>query len=176
VRLGAALLFGVALLLPAHGAPRILHFDGLGPVRLGMTARAAERALGGHLKIERPQDSDSIACVYAWLKRDPGVLYMLEDGRITRIDIITPEAPAAVLDVTTETGLRIGASERAVRRAYGARLDVQPHYFDEAPAHILSVEDKGRKRGLLFETDTTRHVVRFRIGQHPALGYVEGCD
>jgi hypothetical protein len=177
---GAALALGAAalsvMLLPAEGAPRILHFDGLGPVKIGMTARRAQQVLGAQFNLELPGDSDSKYCSYRWLKRDPGVLYMVESGRITRIDIVAPDKPAPRADVTTETGLRLGAPESDVRHAYGASLIVKPHPYDGEPAHYLIVEDKGRDRGLLFETDVTRHVTQFRVGRHPSLDYIEGCE
>jgi hypothetical protein len=57
----AALSFGLSGAAPS----RILTMDGLGPVKLGMSVQAAERALGAKFKLEYPDANPSDECAYA---------------------------------------------------------------------------------------------------------------
>jgi hypothetical protein len=158
---------------PAH----ILRTDGLGPVRLGMTVRAAERALGARLRNESPELDEG--CSYYALRstQDSLVHYMVERGRITRIDIeyVASLRRHTRSPITTATGIGIGSTETDIRRAYGRHLKIVQDPYMEDQGNNLTIEDRGRHRGILFETDHGT-VTSFRAGIHPSLEYSEGCS
>ncbi|MEA1651626.1 hypothetical protein UAJ10_21755 [Nitrospirillum sp. BR 11164] len=160
----------VMAVLPAacRQSPAPLTFDGLEPVRLGMTLAQAESALGVSFRpMDRTQSAD------CWLTgrsdgKDGQVSYMVQKDRITRIDVFAPPGGAATIQ--TAQGIGVGATEAAVLKAYGPAVVVQPHAYEEG--HYLRIEERGRV--LLFETADGR-VTRFRAGLPPAVDYIEGC-
>ncbi|TWB33621.1 hypothetical protein [Nitrospirillum pindoramense] len=156
--------------LPAacQQAPAPLTFDGLEPVHLGMTVAQAESALG--VAFRPMQQAQSEDC---WLTgrgdgKDKQISYMVQKGRITRIDVFAP--PGGEATIQTAKGIGVGATEAAVLKAYGPAVLVQPHAYEEG--HYLRIEREGRV--LLFETADGR-VTRFRAGFPPAVDYIEGC-
>ena len=160
-------------------ADRVLTLSGLGAVRVGMSFRETEAALGARLSLAGPGGSDSRACAYAQRRdgRDPAIAYMVEDGRITRIDVSEPDAGAGAApqpSVRTDAGLGIGSTEAAVRKAYGRSLVVGPHPYEDA-GHYLEVFGPDRRRAFLFETLRGR-VTSFRAGRRRSVEYIEGCD
>lgn len=157
------------------GSETTLTPEGLGSVRIGMTKRQAEQALGKKLRVEYPMTTDDNSCSYAYRAdgKDRDIGYMLIDGRIARIDIGVIPLRAKIV---TTAGVGRGSTESAVRKAYGKRLQVSPHpYGDDDNWHYLTADEPDHKRGIIFETDGKR-VTSFRAGIYPALGYIEGCN
>jgi hypothetical protein len=154
---------------------QILTSQGLGPVRVGMTVRQAGMALGTKLKVDTDGDSD--ACRYAWRADglDENVAYMVEDGRITRIDIFHPDKTThPELSVVTTAGIGLGSSEESVRRAYRKSVKVKPSFYADNGLEFR-VKDFRKQRGLLFAVDEGK-VVHIRAGRIPSIDYVEGCE
>jgi len=160
------------------GSDTILTPGGLGPVKVGMTLREASQALGVKLKRESPNDPDSKYCDFAHRAdgNDSEINYMIKDGHIARIDVGDAAHERSI--IKTAEGVGLGSTERAVKKAYGRALKVEPHpYGDGDPDgwHYLVIDEPGHKRGIIFETDG-RKVTSFRAGEYPALGYIEGCS
>ena len=78
---------------------RTLTPEGLGKVRIGMTVRQAEKALGEKLAGDGTSAAESCRYVHR-SAGEAGVAYMVENGRITRIDV-EPPAQGAPAKVTT---------------------------------------------------------------------------
>jgi hypothetical protein len=152
-------------LVAAAPAPRILEPQGLGPVRVGMTVAAAERALGARL---RPNDVEGgETCAYYGRRdhRDKGVADMVEDGRVSRIDISEP-------GIRTARGIGVGSTLAQVRKAYRGAIASHPNTYDDEPEFEVSLP--GHRFGLDFLTEHGR-VTAMRGGRYPSVGYVEGC-
>jgi hypothetical protein len=129
---------------------------GAGPLRVGMTAddiRPHVAALG-----------DLGECSYAKVPAAPGLLVMLFDGKVVRLDVIQRT-------IATAAGTRVGDSEQMVRDLY-PYLRVEPHKYTDG--HYLIV-DTAPGRRIVFETDGTR-VTRYRAGAVPQVDWVEGCS
>ena len=47
---------------------------------------------------------------------------MIIDNRVARIDIDNPA-------ISTDRGVRIGASEEDIKRVYGENVEVGPHFY-----------------------------------------------
>ena len=155
-------------------SPIVLTPSGLGVVRLGMTVTEAQTALGAQLD-PMPAGGDA-AC---WMTRRadgraPQVFYTVQNGRITRIDINTATYAGTPSNVTTASGIGVGASEADVLKAYGKSTQVLPSKYD-AHGHVLAVESAAARSTLVFETSDHK-VTTFGAGLHPSVDHVEGCS
>lgn len=172
--LAAAILL-LAACSPEAAPEPVLTPEGLGPIKIGMTADAAETTLGVKLFAgPRPALTDD-GCTYGRRVdgKDPEIGYMFEKGRITRIDVL----PGKVTEskVVTQKGFGIGSREADVVKAYGAKLQIQLHpYLEKGQGSYLVVDAPDHQSGIIFETEHGT-VTSFRGGNYPALGYKEGC-
>lgn len=151
---------------------RVLKPDAFENVRVGMSVDAAETSLGSGLDPRAAADPQ--ACVMAKRSdgKDPNILYMIEGGKIVRIDVKAAAAQGEKA-VTTQFGIGIGTSEAELERAYGSKAVQEPHpYTYEEGGHLYIVEDGAN--AIIFETANGK-VESFRAGAHPQVDYKEGC-
>ncbi len=168
-------MISVAACTPATEDRSALRTDGLGPVNLSMTVAEAEKALGATLKPPTGDKPRDVACwqIMRADGADPSVVYMVETGKVTRIDVIRREGQP-IPSTRTAEGLGIGAAEKDVIAAYGSRLTQSPHkYVDDGKYLRLLSRDAGS--GIVFET-AAGTVTGLRAGIPPSLDYVEGCS
>jgi hypothetical protein len=165
---------------PAAAAPtpagNALTLQGIGPVQLGMGVQEAERALQTRLRPMSPEESDACWQTQRADGQQPHIWYMVEEGRITRMDIgdtVGVSDANPTITVKTAEGIGIGAKESDVLAAYGPATKVMPHKYDEK-GHYLVVDSPDAKSALVFET-SDGIVTTFRTGFHPSVDYVEGC-
>jgi hypothetical protein len=176
-------LISAALMLvtPAR-ATEVLSWQGVGPVQLGMTVQEAERAL--RTKLEPRSDvyiSDQ--CYETWRadKKDPGIGYVVEDGKITVIQVYSPDGQTP--DVTDRHRLGIGGTEDGIRRAYGqAKKSLGP--FDQGeppkndPAYVpefwIEAESPDNMRTILFITRAGQ-ITSMATGFKPMVLDAEPC-
>ena len=143
-------------------------FDGLGPVRIGMTALQIRAAVAVPLTSDK-QDFEP-GCYYLHPKEDEIAFMMLKD-RLGRIDVNGGRW-------RTFSGVGIGTTEAQVRRVHGDELRVEPHPYDGPVGKYLIVRPRQtRYRGLelLYETDGAI-VTTFRAGTKEAVSLIEGCS
>lgn len=157
---------------PATPQPvQALTAEGWGPVRIGMTRAEVTAALGPGPELEE--------CTEYEPRRAPvGLLVMIEEGRLTRVSLVTGSA------IRTDRGLALGDTATAVTAAYGAEAEASPHKYAPAPAGYITTWAKGATaaeyvedpaaRGLRYEIDSAGKVVAIRAGG-PSIQYVEGC-
>ncbi|TAL04468.1 MAG: hypothetical protein EPO08_01265 [Rhodospirillaceae bacterium] len=179
---GILATFLVAILNPAFAeADQILTFTGLGPVRIGMTVAQAEAALGTTLSSIYPDMPKT-----CWSGRrvdgiDGAISYLIEDGKIVRIDIndsAWPKPERVVPSVSTEQGIRIDSFTDDVKKAYGSRLIIKFHpQGDEGDENYLfmKVFSDDKKRGLLFEIWEGK-IKSFHVGTTETFDAEEPCD
>jgi outer membrane protein assembly factor BamE (lipoprotein component of BamABCDE complex) len=164
-----AALLTVALPLKAQTklAPQyIASFDRFGPVKIGMTAAQAAKALG--VSVTRDEGYEGNECYYTSPRKGfKNIAFMMNGKFIMRIDINSK-------DYVTDKGAKIGDTEARIKRLYKGMYKVYPHkYVDNA--HDIEVRMKGGKYSIIFETDGKK-VIRFRLGRTEQVGYVEGCS
>jgi len=163
------MIFAAILLLAANAAaapPWHLTVNGLGPVRIGMSPKQSANALG--TKLSGGATESGAVCVEKRADSLPGVTFMFENGRLTRISVHQPS------QITTPRGVGAGASADQVRKAYGARLRVENTKYEPPPAEYLTYWTVANKRGVRFETDSNRRVAVMHAGTESII-YVEGC-
>lgn len=163
------------LLLGANGNEKArLMFDGLGDVRIGMTADQA-RALGFSLTTSGPWgkegDADFVSCHYLDSAPDyPGIHLMINDNRVVRIDVFGG-------DWQSLSGATLGMSKPQLRNIYGSWLKESLHPYggdniDEWAYLTLSSADG--KYGAVFEI-VDQKISTFRMGTADSVSYIEGC-
>jgi hypothetical protein len=176
VRLRIAVLVGALALLGAAEAaaatrlsPRSrLSTAGLGPVKVGMTVRQAQRA--GRKSLVA--DGQAFAgCRYV-RPRDRRIRasFMVIRGRIARVDVWRR-------GIRTVSGLRVGDAESTVRRRFRGRLRISRHVYEPGGHYLEFVpRDAGERRlRMVFETSARHRITYIRAGRLPAVRYVEGC-
>jgi len=152
----AFLILVAMLATPAHA--EVLSWQGVGPVELGMTVTAAERALGTKLE-PRSLAYISDECYQTWRadKKDPGIGYVVEDGKITVIQVYRPDGQTP--DVTDKNRIGIGGTEDDIRRAYG-QVKKSLGFYDRG----TSKDDPATpQRGGKTETPATEYVPEYWI-------------
>jgi len=160
-----------AALAPTADAAKLrpsskLSTAGLGPVKIGMTVRRAERAgkvdlVGGprlgNCRHVRPRNKRIRAS------------FMVIGRRIARVDV-------ARRGIRTLSGFTVGTPARAIRAAFGRRLRVTQHEYNRDGKYLEFVPrdrvEAGRR--VIFETDGER-VTHIRAGKLPEVRYIEGC-
>jgi hypothetical protein len=160
------LLPGLALSAEfSWGKGRVL-LDRYGPVQVGMRLADAEKLLQ---LVEAPEiPSGTEGCHHVRSEPDIGVYFMVINGVIRRIDVLSPVVP-------TDRGAKVGMSERAVRDLFKDNLRIEPHKYVDEGHYLIVPKSQKAKRGLLFETDG-KSVTAYRTGFFPDVLYVEFCN
>ncbi len=175
-RWGSALA-GLALLgwTNAAGAAKVdlgkaqVSFEGIGPVRFGMSLDDAEEALGTSLD-SQGGDEESTDCDIVVAKRGPaGLSFTASSDTIVRLDVTKR-------GVRTSSGIGVGSTEGEVIAAYGKRLWIDPHPTRSAQGwHLMQIFSGDDKAKIVFETNGKR-VVRYRAGLYPDIDFAQGCS
>ncbi len=153
--------------------PNVLTMEGLGPVRFGMTASEMESALGGKFAPMDPRENTGCWYTHRTDAPEPGVLYMMSDGKLVRIDI-RPLESGMPSNIASDKGVRIDTPEPTVRAAYGAALTAGPHKYLPGAVY-LRVADAGNAHATVFESVNGK-ITTFRSGVVPQVDQVEGCS
>jgi hypothetical protein len=163
----------------SEAAAPLLTAEGYGPLRIGMTLADVVTALGPDSDPDSVGGPDPEACDQFRPARAPeGVLVMIEEGRLTRISLISGT------ELKTDRNLGLGATAATVRAAYGDRLRAEPHKYSDPPAEYLTVWTRGGpgsdgiaspdSRGIRYEIGTDGRVETIHVGGD-SIQYVEGC-
>jgi hypothetical protein len=144
--------------------------NGMGPVRVGMTVDQASQAAGTPLI--SAGDSGSPGCEYYQTKDNPEkVAFMVTDGRIARVDVLQGS------QVTTRSGVGLGATEDQVKALFPGQIEVMPHEYVQGGHYLVfTPKDAGDSNyRIVFETDATGNVTMIRAGKLPEVMWIEGC-
>jgi hypothetical protein len=160
---------------PAASATAANHLtaEGWGPLRIGMSRAEVVAAAGDDANPNAVGGPEPGQCDEFRPARTPqGLLVMIESDTLTRISVSDNRG------ITTPNGLHVGDSAATVLRAYGARAEVMPHKYVEAPARYITVWENSQpgkaRRGIRFEIDATEKVELIHAGSE-SIQYVEGC-
>ena len=142
----------------------IVRYDGIGPVRIGMTLAQLQAAL--HQKLTE-QESRNDMCYYVTAPGHDHLSFMIEDGKVVRVDVDAP-------GILTASGIQVGDSEARASKVYGPALKVTDHKYIDT-GHYLTLRSADGRRGFRFETDNGK-ITMFYAGTYEAIQYVEGCE
>ncbi len=156
--------------MPATGDAR---YDGYARLRFGMTAAEVAQAWEGTLDgMPDPGASDQAGCYYLNPLGDPSPAYfalMMEHDKFVRYDISNDK------DVAPGGG-KVGMSVADIDKLYPERVTSSPHKYVDGAKVLRIKADDGSSGVLVLETDNNGKVTRWRVGQPPAVDYVEGCS
>lgn len=161
-----------------------VEFDGIAPVRIGMTRSDADAATGLHFlpgfaqetcagMIPSPgmggaTEDDYLPGVSLMLVSEPNQ-DLLTQGRIARVDILEPS-------YTTAAGIGIGSTEAEVKAVYRPFVRVSQHTYVPGGYYLIvrSPDPALSDYRMVFETDGSQ-VTSFRAGKMPEVEFVEHC-
>ncbi len=165
------LVTALALLLPIAAADAanaadamLLDGSGLDPIRIGMPL--AEIPVPLKEPIERTMYAESGSCFYVSARNGPRFSMMIEDEKLTRIDVLEP-------GVKTSQGVSVGDSILKIKKAYGAAVVETPNFYDKDLPDFTVTSTDGRQ-ALRFGTREGR-VTSIIAGRASSVAYVEGC-
>lgn len=146
-----------------RAAPKyVVTFNSFGAVKIGMTVTKASKLLG--VKLITVEQGE---CRYYDAKRGfKNIGFMVNDGTLARFDVFER-------GFATDRGAKVGDTETRIKRFYKGMYKVSKHFYTDG--NYITVEMKGRKYSIVFETDGKR-VTSFQAGRSPEIGYVEGCS
>ncbi|MGY9074546.1 MAG: hypothetical protein ACKVHU_16550 [Acidimicrobiales bacterium] len=142
---------------------------GLGPVRIGMTVKEAERLTGVTLVADEIGDN---SCRYHVPDRGvTGVGFMVADGEVVRVDVWEGA-------ISTLSGIGIGSTADEITELFGTKLETQTHPYDPDGQYLVLVPvDKGdADKRVIWEIDAEGLVTAFRAGRVPYVEFIEGCS
>lgn len=193
VGLFVALLAITSLSASAHE----FSWQGVGPVRLGMTVAQAERALKAKLGPVSPPFARDCYVTGRTDGRDKALSYVIVNGRIVVVTVFLRDYAKPDPAIVDANGVGVGATEADVRRGYPhVRKELSPdfrgispeeaeefardrasHGFTEPeppPHYWMIAEGRDRKRAIVFETQDGK-VLSFSVGLKPEVLLNENC-
>ena len=156
---------------PVLNAESRVGFEGIGPVKVGMSLSEASIAAGSPIEIRPDFVLENCGYAYSVLGSDVGFMTSRENEndpwRIVRVDVFGG-------DTKTISGAHIGSTEADVKKIYG-NVTVTPHKYVEG-GHYLEFDVDGKNVGesLILETDGEK-VTEYRAGSEPYVRWIEGC-
>jgi hypothetical protein len=157
----AASIAGAAL----ANARWCLGFGGLGPIRAGLTADEVQRLADWPGVARTSHDESCWVMPFKGGKSDFSL--MIIDGKVARVEIKGEST------LTTLSGAHVGMTEDELKALYGAKLESQPHKYDEKGS-VYTLKSSHGDHGLRFETSAGKVTV-MHSGPWKHLNYVEGC-
>ena len=165
LRLLVALVVTSANAVAASGT-WVLRADGIGPVKIGMSLSQMNAVLNE--TFSKPERKDDQGCFYVDATYHPHIHFMIENGRLVRVDIDGK-------GISTAKGIRVGDSEIRVLQVYDHSLKVEPNAYTGPEGHYLTMRSKSGRYGIRFETENGK-VEMFYAGRFDAIQYIEGCE
>lgn len=170
MRAELAKIFLAAFVLMAASANAqtvVLTSEGFAPLKIGMTLRQAEAAIGRKIELLDEAGEDPHVCAVVDIPGHRGVSALFEYERIAVIYI---EKPYRTVD-----GVYYGMPEANLKKRFGKRaiFDYRPYLGGDPHAHNVVVKEGG-KREFLFQTEDDK-VTTISVGNLPGVEYWEGC-
>lgn len=143
----------------------VVAFNRVGPVMIGMSLSELNTAL--HERFKMPTEKDDQGCFYVKPAKHSHISFMIEDGRVVRIDVDSAGIP-------TTQGVQVGDSEEHALQVYGPKLKVSETQYDPK-GHYLTIHSDDGRNGIRFETEKGK-IQTYYAGRFEAVQYVEGCQ
>ena len=191
------LLLGMLVFLTSPVNCQVLSWQGLGPVRLGMTIEEAERALGASFKPRSVGSTDECWITQRADGKNEEVNYEVQNGKIVVISVLPDSASHGTSKITDTRGLGVGATEADIRRAYGeVKTSFAPYFNEESeieaakerarlgvklaaplpsPEYWIEAESPNHERAIIYNTRDSK-VLWLRTGFKPAVTAAEECN
>lgn len=132
-----------------------------GIIQFGSKLIEIEATLGEKAKGE----TGDLGCDFVTFKKYPGIKFMIEDGVVTRADIMD-------ISISNNLKIKIGMALNEVKKRY-PNVTITPHQYDPT-GHYLIFKSEDKKRAIVFE-ESDGKITDARAGLEPSVEYVEGC-
>jgi hypothetical protein len=174
-----------------------MSWQGLRPVRLGMTVDEAQRALMAPLEPKDIAFSDECWVTQRADGKDQAIYYRVQNGKINVITVWLVRRTELRTDITDTHGIGIGGTEADILSAYGQAKKTFAPYFSEgseieaakerarlgvklseplpAPEYWVEAESPNHERAIIFTTQD-RKITGLRTGFKPAVRDAEDCN
>jgi hypothetical protein len=108
-----------------------------------------------------PTHKSDRGCYYVNPKEHPQVAFLIEDGKLVRVDVEKP-------GISTERGIQVGGRQARTQTIYGAKAKLPPsQYTGDEGDRYLTVRSPDGRRGIRFETEKGK-ITTFYAGTHTA--------
>lgn len=149
----------------ANAADWTLRFDGIGPLKVGMTFDEANVQMEKRLRRTPDDLRPSASCDYLETPGHPGVNLMFIDDKLARVDVSRRDAPV-------RGNVAIGGDERSLLPAY-AGASKAPGAYDASETEWTVLSADG---ALAIRITTADHHIAGAIGgEAKAVAYIEEC-
>jgi hypothetical protein len=150
---------GMLLAMPSAGAQALTR-TGYGVVHFGERLSVAQ----AHMHAVAMPVDDNAQCGYVKFVKYPGILFMVENGIVTRAE--------SRHWIRNAAGVKFGETVEQVRRKH-PDIVVTPHKYDD-DGNYLRYPTADGKFAIIFEASKGK-VNLVRAGVRPSVDYVEGC-
>ena len=165
-RTNAALAAVFALVTSAaNAADWTLRFDGIGPLKVGMTFDEANAQLQNRLRRTPDDLRPNERCDYLETPGHPGINLMFIEDKLARVDVSRRGAHVW-------GGVVIGGGERSLLRAYSAARKAPGAYDDSETEWTL---DAPGGRTAIRITTASQRIAGAIGGEAKAVAYIEEC-
>jgi hypothetical protein len=154
----------LAAIAVTRGLPAPVTLDGVGGARPGMTAVAVSRAWNTPLRLDAPIRP---GCQTAAISKGGMRGYALFERRRFGAVFFTRGA-------RTPSGIAIGSSLDALRRAYRGRLTSKPHAYEHGARYYFLTRTSKPRWQIRLDVSVRGRVTRISFG-NAAVRYTEGC-
>jgi hypothetical protein len=161
--LSAAIVVIAAAVAPG-GLPAPVTLDGVAGARPGMTVAAVSRAWNTALRLDAPIRP---GCQTATISKGGMRGYVLFERRRFGAVFFTRGA-------RTPSGITIGSSLKALRRAYRGHLTSKPDVYQHGGRNYFLTSRSRRQWQIRFDVSVGGRVTRISFG-NAAVRYTEGC-
>lgn len=146
--------------------------EGLGKLKIGTPFDKVEMQLGEKLGYNQYEHGG--CSMLTTKKLEPlGVSVVIDAKVLARINIDFFSKSTLPEAIKTDTGIGLGSTEEAVRKAYpNARVKPNP---GDPSWHTIIVETADHTKGIVFETDG-KTVKSMRAGTYTAIAFAEACS
>lgn len=144
-------------------------FKGYGDLTFGMSSKAVRDAWKAPLAGQAPTDPGACYLLAPDPSAPKALSLMIEGDKLVRYDVGNDSEIAP-------GGGRRGMDIGQVRKLYAGRIREQPDKYVPGGVDLRVSADDDSGSALVFQTDATGKVTSWRVGQSPAIDYVEGCS
>jgi len=195
MRLQVLMASTVAMMSMAANA-EVLSWQGVGPVRLGMTVAQAERALNAKLApVALPFSKECYVTARADGK-DAALSYVIVNAKIVVMTVFLRGYRQPNPNIVDANGIGVGSTEADIRRGYeGVKKELAPDFSESeedlaeaakerarhgitepepSPQYRIIVESPDHRRAIIFQTENEK-VLHLRLGLKPDVMSSEDC-
>jgi len=175
---------------------QVLSWQGVGPVRLGMTVAETERALNAKLAPASLPFSKECYVTGRADGKDEALSYVVENSKIVAMTVFLPDHRQPNPNIVDANGIGVGSTESDIRRGYKLVEKVLAPDFRESeegraeaakervkhgitipepsPQYWIVAESPDHRRAIIFQTEDEK-VLHMRTGLKPQVMSYEDC-